>query len=150
MVFRQYRFDSPLPPKEFLQTLGALVTQQFAIGLIHRGDLYGKVNEDGFDLRTPSSGRGNVIWVVGRLDLTALSTSGTLRILVDPTQSVAFVMAAVVVIGIQFFLSPVWLRIAVPAFFLVLTVALLLMGRAEWRIIGGRLRNELRVTLSGL
>jgi hypothetical protein len=146
MVFRQYRFESPLPRSEFRQQLESMVvTGRFGIGMIHKGALYGTVSDDRFDLRTPSSGRGNVIWVIGRIDQAAENAAGILRTLVDPIQSVGYV--AVAVIGIQFFISPSWLRIVVPAFLVLVTVALYLMGRAEWRVIAKGLRGQLGVTL---
>lgn len=147
MVLRRYRFESALAPAEFLERLGRIVTQQFAIGMIHRGDLYGKVGRDGFDLRTPSSGRGNVIRVIGRVDPAARIASGTLRVVVDPIQSVGFVIVALVVVAIQFFISPGWLRVVVPALVVVLAVAVFLMGRAEWRVIANRLCSEFGVEL---
>lgn len=147
MVFRRYRFESPLSRSEFLLRLRSVVSQRFAIGMIHKGDLYGKVGSDGFDLRTPSSSRGNVIWVIGRLDIAVQNASGTLRVVMDPIQSVGFVMVVLVVVAIQFFVSPSWLRLVVPVVVVLLAAAVFLMGRAEWRVIAKRFQGEFGVTL---
>ena len=147
MVFRQYRFESPLSPAEFLERLGALVTQRLAMFRSKRGNLYGKVGDCRFDVQTPSSTRGNVIWVIGRIDAEATNTSGTLRIFPEPIGSASFVMIVAMAVGLQFLPGAGWLRLALPAFGLVLTAAGIWQGRAEWRIIVDRLRNELGVTL---
>ena len=57
MVFRQYRFESPLSRSEFLQQVGALVNQRFAIFAPKWGTLYGMVGDDRFE-----AGPGAVIW----------------------------------------------------------------------------------------
>ena len=149
MVFRQYRFESRLSRSEFLRQLGALVNQRFAMFASKRGYLYGKVGEDRFDLKTPSSTRGSLIWVIGRIDDEAKKASGTLRIVPEPIGSASFVLIVAVAIGLQFLPGAGWLRIAFPAFALVATVMVIWLGRAEWRTIVGRLRSELGVTVVG-
>ena len=149
MLFRQYRFESPLSRSEFLQQLGALVNQRFAMFASKRGNLYGKVGEGRFDLKTPSSTRGSLIWVIGRLDDEAKNASGTLRIVPEPIGSTSFVLIVALAIGLQFLSGAGWLRIAVPAFVLVATVMVIWAGRAEWRTIVDRLRGELGITVVG-
>jgi hypothetical protein len=149
MVFRQYRFESPRSRSEFLQQLGALVNQRFAMFASKRGNLYGQVGDDRFDLKTPSSTRGNVIWVIGRIDAQAKNASGTLRIVPEPIGSAGLVLIVAVAIGLQFLPGAGWLRVAVPAFALVTTVVGIWLGRAEWRTIVDRLRKELGMTLGG-
>ena len=149
MPFRQYRFESPLSRSEFLQQLGALVDRRFAIFAPKWGTLYGMVGDDRFDLRTRSSTRGNVIWVIGRIDAEAKNASGTLRIVPEPIGSVGFVLIVAVAIGLQFLPTAGWLRVAFPAFAVVTTVVGIWLGRAEWRTILDRLRGELGVTILG-
>ena len=149
MLFRQYRFESRLSRSEFLQQLGALVNQRFAMFASKRGNLYGKVGDGRFDLKTPSSTRGSLIWVIGRLDDEAKNASGTLRIVPEPIGSAGFVLIVAVAIGLQFLPEPGWLRVTFPAFALVTTVVGIWLGRAEWRTIVDRLRKELGVTLGG-
>jgi hypothetical protein len=149
MVFRQYRFESPLSRSEFLQQLGALVNQRFAIFAPKRGTLYGMVLDDRFDLKTRSSTHGNVIWVIGRIDSGAKYASGTLRIVPEPIGSASFVLIVAAAIGLQFLPGEGWLRVAFPAFALVTTVVGIWLGRAEWRTIVDRLRSELGVALVG-
>jgi hypothetical protein len=150
MLFRQYRFESPQSRSEFVQQLGALVNQRFAIFFPKWGTLYGRVGDDRFDLKTRSSTHGNVIWVIGRIDAEATNASGTLRIVPEPIGSAGFVLIVAVAIGLQFLPEPGWLHVAFPAFALVTTVVGIWLGRAEWRTIVDRLRKELGVTLGGL
>jgi hypothetical protein len=149
MVFQRYRFESPLSRSEFLQQLGALINQRFVILAPKWGTLYGMVGDDRFDLKTRSSSRGNVIWVIGRIDAEATNASGTLRIVPEPIGSAGFVLIVAVAIGLQFLPEPGWLRVTFPAFALVTTVVGIWLGRAEWRTIVDRLRKELGVTLGG-
>jgi hypothetical protein len=114
-----------------------------------RGNLYGKVGEGHFDLKTPSSKRGSLIWVIGRIDDEANNTSGTLRIVPEPIGSASFVLILAAAVGLQFLPGAGWLRIAFPAFALVATVMVIWLGRAEWRTIVDRLRSELGVTVDG-
>ncbi len=147
MLFRQYAFESPLSPTEFLLRLRAMVTERIAMLASKRGHIYGKVGDGGFDLRPPSSTRGNVIWVIGRIDAEARNASGTLRIVPEPIGSASFVMIVAAAIGLQFLPAAVWLRVALPTFAVVTTVAGIWLGRREWRTIVDRLRSELGVTL---
>jgi hypothetical protein len=149
MVFRQYRFESPMARSEFVERLGALVTQRLAVFPSKHGALYGKVGDRGFDLRTPLTSRGSFIWVVGRLDPEAKSASGRLRIVPEPLGSFSLVLIAAVAVGVQFLAAPGWLRIALPTFVAAASVLSVLVGRAEWRAIVGRLRKDLGITLDG-
>lgn len=147
-MFRRYRFESLLDPLEFSQRLRSMVTQKFAVFTSKRGKIYGRVRDGGFDLRTSSTTRGSVIWVIGKVDLQAKSASGMLRIVPDPIGSFSFVIIVAVAVGLQFLPEAGWLRVALPAFALGVTVFGVMAGRAEWRHIVKRLENELGVTLS--
>lgn len=147
MLFQQYRFDSPLTPSEFQERLRAIVIQRFAMFTSKRGKLYGKIGDGRFDLQTPSTTRGNVIWVIGRIDVEAKNASGTLRIVPEPIGSASFVMIVAVAIGLQFLPGAGWFRAALPLFAVVTTFSGIWLGRAEWRTIVARLRNELGVML---
>jgi len=114
-----------------------------------KGNLYGKVADDRFDLKTPSSTRGNVIWLIGRVDAQAENASGTLRIVPEPIGSASLVLIVAAAFGLQFLPGAGWLRVAVPVFALVATIGGIWAGRAEWRTIVDRLRGELGITVVG-
>src|SRR5260370_7684109 len=99
MLFRQYAFESPLSPTEFLLRLRAMVTERIAMLASKRGHIYGKVGDGGFDLRTPSTTRGNVIWGVGPIDPEARNASGTLREVPEPTPHPPLLIVVAAAIG---------------------------------------------------
>src|SRR5579859_6753186 len=135
MVFRQYGFESPMPATEFVVRLVALAPQRIAMFPSKRGQLYGKVGDSHFELRTSSTSRGNVIWVIGQIDVGAKSCSGRLRAVPEPLGSFSLVLITAVAIGIQFLSAPGWLRIGLPTFAGAAVLFSVLAGRAEWRTI---------------
>src|SRR3977135_428077 len=106
MVFRQHRFESPMPASEFVDRLGALAPQRLALFPSKRGQLYGKVGERRFELRTPSTSRGHFIWVIGQIDPTAKNTAGKLRAIPEPLGSFSLILIPAVAVGIQFASAP--------------------------------------------
>jgi hypothetical protein len=127
--------------------LASVTTRRFVIFKSSQGDLYGRVADGRFDLRAPSSTRGNMIWVIGRRDPDADHASGTLRIIPDPIGSASFAVIVVAAIAIQF-VPAGWFRAVLPAFAVAIAVIGVLVARVEWRAIVDRLQSDLGVTAS--
>jgi hypothetical protein len=146
VIFGQHEFRSPLARGDFLRRLESLVVKRGGFFGLHAGHVYGKVASDRFELRTPGSTRGHVVWVVGSVDAESGTTRGKLRMVPDAFSAVSIALMVVLAIAGQF-LTTSWLQLALPL------IALLAIGnfawqmRAEWRVIADRLARELKVTI---
>ena len=146
MIFRQQPFRSPLARKDFLRRLDALVVKRGGFFGLHGGQVYGKVGSDRFELRTPGSTRGHVVWVVGSVDVEARTTKGKLRIVPDAFSAVSIALILVLAIASQF-LTTSWLQVVLPLIALLAIGSFAWQMRSEWRLIAERLGRELKVTI---
>ena len=128
-----------------MRRLDSLVVKRAGFFQLRAGRVYGKVGKDRFELRTPGSTRGHVVWVVGSVDAEGRTTRGKLRIVPDALSAVSIALMVLLSIASQF-LTASWVQLALPV------IALLAIGnfawqmRSEWRVIAERLR-ELQVTI---
>ncbi len=146
-MFRQYQIESQFSPTEFLNRLRTLLSSRSFLGG-RSGRFYGKVTDSRFDVRSPSSSRGNVIWVMGRIEPTHPTVKGTLRIVPEPLGSVGLMMIVALAIAIQFMGLSTLLRVALAAFAVLTSGLGIVMGRSEWRRISATLREQFDLTLT--
>jgi hypothetical protein len=111
------------------------------------GHVYGTVSEDRFELWTPGNARGHVARVIGRIDMSAKPTSGSLRFVPDPMIGLVWLVLIVVVAVASQFLATTWVRIGLPVVGLLGIVVVVWQARVEYRLLMRHLRDVAQVEL---